>query len=66
MIVMLITYCYVNIGECRVEEVGQPMHTWEECENRSKVIVKTMVDAIGDDGSAAIGVSCSVNAQPAN
>jgi len=66
MIAMLITYCYVSTGECRVEEVGRPMRTWEECESRSKIIVKTIVNAIGDDGSAAIGVSCLMNSQPAN
>jgi len=51
---MLTTYRCVSIGEWRVEEVGRPMRTWEECESRSKVIVNTMVGAIGDDGSPAI------------
>jgi len=66
MIVMLITYCYVSTGECRSEEISPPTRTWEECDSRRKVLLKTMVHAIGDDGSVAIGVSCSVQAQPSN
>jgi hypothetical protein len=66
MIAMLITYCYVSTGECRVEELNPPMRTWEECDSRSKALLKTMAHAIGDDGSAAIGVSCSVQTQPSN
>jgi len=66
MIAMLITYCYVSTGECRVEEVGPPVRTWEECDRHAKALLKTMVGTIGDDGSAAIGFSCSVQTRPSD
>lgn len=59
MIAILVSYCFLSTGECRTEEVGPPMQTWEECVSRKDVLVKTMVNAIGDDGSAVVGISCS-------
>jgi hypothetical protein len=35
------------------------MQTWEECAGRKRVLAKSMVNTIGDDGSAVVGISCS-------
>lgn len=59
MIAILISYCFLSTGECRTEEFGPPVQTWEECVCRKHALVKTMVNAIGDDGSAVIGTSCA-------
>jgi hypothetical protein len=58
--------CYLYTGQCRVEEINPPAQSWEECSSRGAALLKTLNHTIGDDGWTPVGISCSLQTQPAS
>jgi hypothetical protein len=64
MVAMLLASCYLYTGQCRVEEINPPAQSWEECDNRRAVLLKTLRNTISDDGWTPVGISCSLQKAP--
>jgi hypothetical protein len=60
MLIILLNLCYLQTGECRVEEIKPPPQTQQECSRRAAELAKQLAHSIGDDGWVPMGVSCSV------
>ena len=60
MPIILLSLCYLQTGECRVEEIKPRPQTRQECSRRVAELAKQLARSIGEGGWVPMGVSCSV------
>jgi hypothetical protein len=60
MAIILLSWCYLQTGECRVEEIKPRPQTQQECSLRAAELAKELAHSNGEGGWVPIGVSCSV------